>query len=92
VHVWDVANGQELRALRGHAGPVSSVAFSPDGQRLVSASLDGTLKVWDSELGQEILTLRGHTARILSVAFDGRRIISAGQDKTIRIWDGTPLD
>ncbi len=38
-----------------------SVAFSPDGKRLASASQDGTVKVWDAATGQEILTLKGHT-------------------------------
>ena len=90
VHLWDVRSGRPHLALRGHAGPVTSLAFSPDGARLVSGSTDGTVKVWDAALGQEILTLRGHTAPVRSVAFDGRRIISAGEDQTLRIWDGTP--
>ena len=44
----------------GHTGPVSSVAFSPDGRRIVSGSGDKTLKVWDAATGQETLTLKGH--------------------------------
>ena len=39
-----------------------SVAFSPDGKRIVSGSGDKTLKVWDAASGQETLTLKGHTA------------------------------
>ena len=57
-----------------------SVAFSPDGKRLASASRDGTVKVWDAATGQEIRTLKGHTGFVTSVAFspDGKRLASAG--------------
>jgi len=38
VKVWDAATGQETLTLKGHISQVNSVAFSPDGQRLASAS------------------------------------------------------
>ncbi len=46
--------------LAGHSYYVSSVAWSPDGKRLATASEDNTAKVWDAETGKELLTLRGH--------------------------------
>jgi WD40 repeat protein len=44
VEAWDSATGKELWSLKGHADPVYDVAFSPNGQRLASASGDKTVK------------------------------------------------
>jgi hypothetical protein len=64
--------------LTGHKGSVDSVAYSPDGKRIVSGSVDGTLKVWDAQTGQDLLTLKGHTGWVFSVGYspDGKRIVS----------------
>ena len=79
--------------LKGHAHSVLSVAFSPDGKRIVSGSWDHTLKVWDAQSGQETLTLKGHAGDVRSVAFspDGQRIVSGswgfrGKLGEIKVW------
>jgi eukaryotic-like serine/threonine-protein kinase len=59
VKLWDTQTGRETLTLTGHAGRVRSVAFSPDGRRLVSAAADRTVKVWDAQTGQERLTFKG---------------------------------
>eukprot|EP00873_Tetraselmis_striata_P021585 jgi/Tetstr1/441849/TSEL_030062.t3 len=80
-----------ISTLRGHTEPVSSVAFSPDGTRLASASGDKTVRVWNALTGEEALPqpLRGHTDWVTSVAFspDGTRLASASYDKTVRVWN-----
>jgi len=83
--------------LHEHVGPVRSVAFSPDGQRLASASVDGRLMLWDTATQQRIgEPLTGHTAEVSSVAFspDGQLLVSGSDDGTIRLWEtatGQPL-
>jgi WD40 repeat protein len=80
---------RKVMTIEGHTSNVSSVSYSPDGRRIVSASWDSTLKVWDAATGQNLLTLKGHTNPVYSVAYssDGRRIASGGIDNTVRVWD-----
>ncbi len=68
---------------------MSSVACSPDGKRLATASGDKTAKVWDAASGQELLTLRGHIGAVYSVAWspDGKRLATASGDQTAKVWD-----
>jgi len=46
--------------LRGHSNWVLSVAYSPDGKHIVSASRDKTVKIWDSTTGKEVSVLLCH--------------------------------
>jgi hypothetical protein len=79
-------------SLKEHTGFVPSVCWSPDGQRLASASQDRLVKIWETTTGQELLSLPGHADLIWSVAFsaDGQRLASASQDRTVKIWEATP--
>jgi dipeptidyl aminopeptidase/acylaminoacyl peptidase len=80
--------------LRGHEGWVNSAAWSPDGERIVTASWDKTARVWKANGTGEPLVLRGHEGSVNSAAWspDGERIVTTSEDKTARVWsDVTPL-
>ena len=101
VRIWDAASGKPRGALlEGHTGWVNSVAFSPDGRRVVYGGLVNTVRIWDAAKRRGA-PLEGHTGWVSSLAFspDGRSVVSGSEDKTVRIWDaasgkprGAPLE
>lgn len=89
-HYWNRLTHTYQMSLEGHSSHVLSVAFSPDGKRLASASCDRTIKVWDTTNGHEQLTLR-HDGVVRSVAIspDGTLLASGARDRTVKVWDAT---
>jgi WD40 repeat protein len=71
---------------RAH-NPVAQVSFSPDGTRIVTASLDGTARVWKLETGAPLATLAGHRGPVTAAEFtDDSDVVTGGEDGTVRLW------
>ncbi len=91
LFLWLTAFGQEgfVTAFKGHRYTVSSVCFSPDGTKLLTASWDYTLKLWDIASGSELRTFTGHTFAVFSACFspDGKMIASGAKDNLVNLWD-----
>lgn len=84
--IWFRDSG-EIGKFEGHTGAVTSVAFSPDGKRILSGGADKTLRIWDVETRKET-RIEGNHEAIECVAFapDGKRLV-AGGESLIRVWD-----
>ncbi|MCA9212650.1 MAG: protein kinase [Planctomycetales bacterium] len=82
-----------LMVLEGHTKQVNSVAYSPDGEILLSASDDGLINIWSANSGTLITTLRSHKSDVNEVHFspDGKWFASCGGDG-VKIWDGVSFE
>lgn len=87
IAIWQPDQPVPVLTFQGHTAPIVSLAVSPDGQKLASASWDRTVRLWPLA-GGEPYTLEGHTQNVNGVAFtpDGQALVSVGYDATIRIW------
>jgi WD40 repeat protein len=88
--MWD-SNGKLLVNFHGHSDGILSVAFSPDGSKVVTGSRDGSAIIWDVT-GQQPTVLRilkGHSSIIYSVAFNrsGSKIVTGSGDRTAAVWN-----
>jgi WD40 repeat protein len=91
--------GSSYRALRlhgtwsGHTESVRSVAVSPNGRLVVSASMDGTARLWELPGGRALAVLGRGGGAIMSVAFHpgGRHIAAGSLDGRVRVWDIAPV-
>jgi hypothetical protein len=73
VRLWELDEGKLLSVMSGHRNRVNSVAFSPDGKSIASASQDQTVRVWDTAGGRLVAVLQGHTSRVIDAIFRSGR-------------------
>lgn len=93
MQVWN-QKGKLIHQVAGHQGPIWSIALSPDGQTLATASWDRTVKLWDLSASGQIgrkprQTLVGHGDKVQSLAFNGAGNTLASGDFTgaIKVWE-----
>ena len=89
IYLYDIVTGETKHTLKEHSDFITSIAFSPDGQTLVSGSEDKTIYLWDVDTGKHKQTLEGHPDEVTRVSFspDGNTLISVSKDMTIYYWD-----
>jgi WD40 repeat protein len=90
IIVREAATGRELQKFVGHTGWVMGVEFSPDGSRLVTTSLDGTVRIWSLGPGNELAAVEappaGYGTRV-AYGPDGRSFATNAGNGTATIWD-----
>ncbi len=85
--IWNLASMEIIKTILVHANSVQSIAFSPDGSRLLSGSYDKTARVWDINTGQELLRLTGFPSDIPSISYSPDGNFIAVANTTASIWD-----
>jgi WD40 repeat protein len=93
IVLWETGSGQERLRLAMNDGPVSPVAFAPDGRLLASVGRAEAIHLWDTWTGEKVGRLTGHRGWVNSLSFvpDGKTLASGGADSTVLIWDVSGL-
>jgi WD40 repeat protein len=92
VWLWDVGTRQKRQTLYGHLRAVTSLAYSPNGQTLVTGSADATVRFWDANKGEEYGMLKGHKIAegfdglAVAVSPDGKYLATGSADRTVKLW------
>jgi WD40 repeat protein/transcriptional regulator with XRE-family HTH domain len=97
VVLWDIQrreiastlSGRSIGTTIGYNLGVGQISFSPDGQRLAVANMDGVPKVWDVATQSEVLSLAGEMlpAKAIAYSADGALLATGGDEGIVRVWD-----
>ena len=79
INIYNLENGNQVAVLQGHTRLVTQLAFTDDGTRLFSSSLDGSVRVWDVKRGQQVLMLREHAGPVIGFGLSPERLLAAGE-------------
>lgn len=87
--IWDIAPWQQRLILSGHDDQVTSLAFSPSGEKLASGSRDKSVRIWNLNDGRQEFAMEGHQSSVESVQFSpaGLALASVGRDHHLRLWN-----
>ncbi|HZF13519.1 MAG TPA: WD40 repeat domain-containing protein [Thermoanaerobaculia bacterium] len=89
ARLWNLTTGLPTGDPMRHEAGIAGVAFSPDGETVVTASDDNTARLWKARTGEPIGEPMRHEGPVRSAVIspDGQRVVTASQDGTARIWD-----
>lgn len=87
--VWEWQSESYILKQQGHFDAMNALAYSPDGQRIITAADDGKIKLWDTQSGFCIVTFTEHSGGVTACEFAkrGNVLFSASLDGSVRAWD-----
>ncbi|CBF74056.1 snoRNA-binding rRNA-processing protein PWP2 [Aspergillus nidulans FGSC A4] len=87
--VWEWQSESYILKQQGHLDSMNALAYSPDGQRIVTAADDGKIKVWDVKSGFCLVTFTEHTSGVTACQFSkkGNVLFTSSLDGSVRAWD-----
>ena len=90
LRIWDTYNTKKLKVLKGHATSVQACVYMSN-THVVSASMDGEVRIWSTRSGITVGVINGHSAPITSICNtpSGQHLITASNDKLVKVWSGT---
>ncbi len=87
IKLWDLATAKDPKTLTGHTAPVTSLRYLPSRAKLVSGSLDKTIRLWNTADGAPAGQVETPApVQALAVVADGAQVASGGADNAIRLW------
>jgi len=89
IRLINFQTGEVKTLLKGHSNVINGLAFSSDGNRLISGSADKTARIWNVRTQKTLHILKGHTGFIYTVAFspDGTMTVTGSNDDTLKLWN-----
>ena len=89
IRLFDFRTGEISALLKGHKNVVDGLAFSSDGNRLISGCKDDTARIWDVRTQKTLHVLKGHMEDIYTVTYspDGTMVVTGGNDDNLRLWN-----
>ena len=91
IRVWKLGEdgGELLNVLIAHQSTILRIAYSPDGEKIVTAAADRTIKVFDAETLEELASLDGQSDWVMSLAFspDGRHFAAGRFDGSLSVYE-----
>lgn len=92
VLLLDAQSGEIIRRLEGHSGPITALAFTPNGEVIVSASADQTIRLWNADTGDALRTIVNEDMSdfvVLALTPDGKTLASGTNAGAVLMWDIT---
>ncbi len=89
VHLRNAENGQITQTLTGHQGKINAIHFIGDGEQLLTASEDRTIRLWDIDSGTLLHGFYGHSQPVQRLSYTPKfhdRLVSLGSDGDLRFW------